>query len=652
MKETTTTRVRKEPRIETSSPDGHDKDLTQLRILIVDDQRDNVRLLERLLRRAGYAHLQSTTDPTRAVELCQHAKPDLLLLDLHMPQLDGFEVMSRLQPLLAAGQLPVLVLSGDVTVEARRRALSLGARDFLNKPLDPVEVLLRVHNLLETRYLQLRLEDQNELLAQRVAERTGANDQLNSKLIQKLDELELSKRLAEGKAEQLAISLKYKSEFFSNMSHELRTPLNGLLILAGVLQDNPEQNLTAKQLEYVNVIHSSGTDLLRLLNDILDLAKIESGTVTPEISELALVEIQEALRREFGHVADHKGVSFSIKLSDDLPSHIATDPARLRQVLNNLLANAFKFTEHGEVGVRISLADSGWSATNDTLARAHAVVGFSITDTGIGMTAAIQQRIFEDFVQGDGSTARNYGGTGLGLAISRKLVGLIGGEITVTSTPGQGSTFTVYLPTLHPHTTAAPVDRPEVPGPQLSSRPVLEAPTNPSPALPTDAGLARKKALVVDDEFRNVFALTVFLERAHFEVVSAKSGKDGIAILEQTPDIDIALVDIMMPVMDGYATIGAMRKLPSGGTLPILAVTAKVGREEAQRCIQAGASAYLSKPIDTTNLILILSKWLQGACPPLTNGVVAPFEDSGLKSYNEGGDRLRRNAGGGLGVVA
>jgi two-component system chemotaxis sensor kinase CheA len=579
-------------------------------ILVLDDLAANRDLLSIVLGHAGHTVVQAATGEG-ALDLVRTNQPELIVADLVMPGMNGYEFVRELRADPELRNIKVVFCTAAYDQgEVRSLAESCGVSHILVKPCEPEEIIGVVGEALSS----------NRTPASHIVTDQFDREQLrvlNAKLIQKLDELELSRRLAEGKAEQLAISLKYKSEFFSNMSHELRTPLNSLLILAGVLQDNPEQNLTAKQLQYVSVIHSAGTDLLRLLNDILDLAGVESGTVTAEISELALVEIQEALQREFAHVAEHKNVSFSIELAGGLPSHIATDPARLRQVLNNLLANAFKFTEHGAVSVRISPADSGWSATNDTLRRAHTVIAFTITDTGIGMTAETQRRIFDDFVQGDGTTTRQYSGTGLGLSISRKLVRLLGGEITVTSTPDQGSTFTVYLPSSpHPQTTAALLAPPEVPAAQLSSRPAPQAPApHPSPQHTEQAGLAGKKALVVDDDILNIFALTVLLERAHFEVVSAESGKDGVAILEQTPGIDIALVDIMMPGMDGYATIGAMRRLPSRTNLPILAVTAKVGADEAQRCIDAGASAYIPKPVDTANLMLVLGEWLPAALP-------------------------------------
>ena len=219
--------------------------------------------------------------------------------------------------------------------------------------------------------------------------------------------------------------------------------------------------MTDTQVEYASVIHSSGNDLLELLNSILDLAKVESGTVTAEMSDVSVAELRSALLREFEHVAQGKGIDFSIDLAPDGLEHIVTDPQRLRQILKNLLSNAFKFTEHGQVQMRIGLADHGWSPEMEPLVDASSVVAFSVSDSGIGIERAQQQRIFEAFAQGDGTTARLYGGTGLGLSISRELVGLLGGEITVASTPGQGSTFTVYLPS-GGRATVTPAIRPRV----------------------------------------------------------------------------------------------------------------------------------------------------------------------------------------------
>jgi signal transduction histidine kinase/HAMP domain-containing protein/ActR/RegA family two-component response regulator len=498
--------------------------------------------------------------------------------------------------------------------------------------LNTIEANALTENLLkqsqsQAHELQTRQEElsrSNEDLgrqASRLAEQ-------NSEVERKNQEVELSKRLVEEKAEQLAISSRYKSEFFSNMSHELRTPLNSLLILAGELESNSGQNLTAEQVEYASVIRSSGNDLLLLLDDILDLAKVESGTVTLRVGELPLLELKDAIERDFGHVATHQGLSFTVELAPDLPPSISTDPDRLRQVLKNLLSNAFKFTEEGHVSVRVSLAEDGWTQSSEQLRHAASVISFSVSDSGIGVTGEQQQLIFEAFAQADGGTARQYGGTGLGLSISRELVRLLGGEITLTSVLGEGSTFTLYLPSTQPPQTDTPPILEELlqsaelhpqPGPAPAhingdSPVAIATPSHLTrriaPMPSAEAARAGLKVLVVDDDFRNVFALSALLERFHLEVISAESGEQGITTLEQNTDVDLVLVDIMMPGMDGYETMRTMRELPFGASLPLIAFTAKVSENERQRCIDAGASAYVSKPVDTAQLLRVLDEWL------------------------------------------
>jgi signal transduction histidine kinase/CheY-like chemotaxis protein len=481
--------------------------------------------------------------------------------------------------------------------------------DQLTESIGLVINTIEANTLTET--LLKQSQSQAQELQSRQEELRGSYEEAsrlaeqNVEVERKRQDVELAKRLVEEEAEQLAISSKYKSEFFSNMSHELRTPLNSLLILAQELKDNPDQNLTEEQVKYASVIQSSGSDLLRLLNDILDLAKVESGTVALEITQLALDELHDAIMLDFGHVADQKGVAFSVELERDLPSSIATDPGRLRQVLNNLLSNALKFTETGDVSLRISRAQRGWSPEHDQLERAGVVIAFEIADSGIGITPETQRRIFEAFSQADGSTARQYGGTGLGLSISRELVRLLGGEITLTSKLEEGSTFTVYLPSAAAGAT-----------PRQASQASASQPSRP-PQRPAATHLAGMRALVIDDDIRNIFALTTLLERGRLEVVSAESGREGVAILEQASEveIDIAFVDIMMPVMDGYATIRAIRELSCYRDLPILAVTANVTPGERERCLEAGASEYIAKPVDSNDLMIVLGQWLPAGAP-------------------------------------
>ena len=478
--------------------------------------------------------------------------------------------------------------------------------------LNTIEADTLTENLLkqsqsQAQELQSRQEDlhaSNEDLARQASRLAEQNIEMEAKN----QEVQSAKRLVEEKAEQLAVSSAFKSEFFSNMSHELRTPLNSLLILAGELNENATNNLTDAQVQYAGIIQSSGTDLLRLLNDVLDLAKMESGTVTLEISELPLAELCNTLESEFRHVAERHGVSFVVELDPDTPPIIATDPGRLRQVLKNLLVNAFKFTERGRVTFRIGRPDSGWRPSDGRLMDGSPVIAFSISDTGIGIAPEVQQLIFEAFAQADGTAAREYGGTGLGLSISRELVTLLGGEISLVSTLGEGSTFVVYLPAApHFDSSSTVVTQPP---PVLAIAPpaVLDATalgdSEPSGPEHDDAALAGKKVLVVDDDIRNIFAVTVLLERGGSEVLSAESGEDSITILEQTPDIDLVLMDIMMPVMDGYAAIQKIRELPWSGHLAIVALTAKTGAAERARCIEAGANGYISKPVENGSVFV------------------------------------------------
>jgi signal transduction histidine kinase/CheY-like chemotaxis protein/HAMP domain-containing protein len=527
--------------------------------------------------------------------------------------------------------------------------------EIIGVVLNTIEANTVTENLLrqsqsQAQELQARQEElssSNEDLA-RQAERLAEQ---NIEMERKNEEVERAKRLVEEKAEQLVASSKYKSEFFSNMSHELRTPLTSLLMLAGELEDNREQNLTDKQVEYARTIRSSGTDLLRLLNDVLDLAKVESGTVQLAVSELALADFAAGMEREFGPLAEKQGLSFSVAFDDGVPATIATDASRLGQVVKNLLSNAVKFTEDGGVKLRLGVADHGWKSSKETLDRAGTVVAITVSDTGIGIADDKQQLIFEAFAQADGSAARKHGGTGLGLSITRELLGLLGGEITLDSTPGLGSVFTVYIPSAVPTDAGTgqlaespiPASEPtpteasngngtvrsvvdghvgaDAPASERVSAPRRDDPASepaPHPAIspatppanPAGEALAGTTVLVIDDDFRNVFALSTLLERLNIEVLSASGGEQGIAYVKEDRNIDLVLVDIMMPGMDGYATMRAIRKLPGLGELPLVAFTAKVEAGERQRCIDAGASSYVSKPVDTPALLAVLGEWI------------------------------------------
>jgi CheY-like chemotaxis protein len=401
------------------------------------------------------------------------------------------------------------------------------------------------------------------------------------------------------------------------MSHELRTPLNSLLILARLLSDNVGGNLTAKQVEFARTIHSSGAELLALINDILDLAKIESGTVTLTIAPERFPDLCDYVERTFRQVATDKGLELAVSVDEELPSSIETDNKRLQQIITNLLSNAFKFTAKGSVALHVEKAQSGWSLGHPVLDATDGVVAFSVVDTGIGIPANKQRLIFEAFQQADGTTSREYGGTGLGLSISRELARLLGGEIRVSSMAGRGSTFTLYLPLRY-----RPVGEAQPATPQLAAA-HAHMPTDedaPQPVAPDDAAeaaphaaaaLSGKKVLVVDDDIRNVFALTSALETHGMHVIHAESGKEGIDLLKRTGDIDVILMDVMMPGLDGIDTMRIVRQLDGYRDLPIIAVTAKAMMGDREKCIEAGASDYVAKPVNMDVLLATLWRSVQ-----------------------------------------
>ena len=445
------------------------------------------------------------------------------------------------------------------------------------------------------------------------------------------EEVELAKAALEEKAAQLALSARYKSEFLANMSHELRTPLNSLLILAQMLAENPASNLTPKQIEYAQTIYAAGNDLLALINDVLDLAKVESGTVTLNIATEPLPELRDYLDRAFRQVGHDKGLQFRISMQRDLPPAILTDAKRLRQILKNLLSNAFKFTPKGAVSLEIAMVTSGWTTGHPVLGEAREVMAFSVIDTGIGIAPDVQEIIFEAFQQADGTTSRQYGGTGLGLSISSKLSHLLGGEIKVQSSPGKGSTFTLYLPLVekaedrHRRKNDAGIDgdsladrMPADPF-QGSSQPVPDETTLFAPDEIGEAlsgvdkmmpELAGRKVLLVDDDIRNIFALTTVLEEQGMKVMNAENGLNGIETLKNNPEIELILMDMMMPGLDGYDTIRAMRGLECFRGVPIIGVSAKAMKGDREKCIEAGASDYISKPVNVDHLISLIRTWL------------------------------------------
>ncbi|MGZ5543187.1 MAG: ATP-binding response regulator [Limisphaerales bacterium] len=490
--------------------------------------------------------------------------------------------------------------------EDQRRLLDDAARRF-PAVLQSMESDVRTQRLLrQSESLTRELQNQQVWLKH-------TNDELEEKArmlaVQKIEmetrnrDIEQARLALQEQAQQLALTSKYKSEFLANMSHELRTPLNSMLLLARQLMDNREKTLSPKQLEFSKVIHAAGQELLHLVNDILDLAKIEAGKISIEIGDYPTADLPEFLDRNFQLLAQSKNLALKVEVSPDLPRVMQTDARRLEQILKNLLSNALKFTKHGGVTLRAQPADSGWSVENSVLNAAPGVIAFSVTDTGIGIPHEKQKLIFEAFQQADGSTNREYGGTGLGLTISRELAALLGGEIRLQSEPGKGSTFVLYLP----ETTVAPVHPAH--GLRENQRaPSIEKLTRDPHVTESLRGLV---ALVVDDDIRNIFALTSLLERFEMSVVSAEEGQAALDLLEGNGCIDVVLMDIMMPGMDGYAVIEKLRRMERFKTLPIIAVTAKAMKGDREKCLRAGASEYVTKPLDPELLLNALKKCLQ-----------------------------------------
>ncbi|MCW5836310.1 MAG: HAMP domain-containing protein, partial [Labilithrix sp.] len=416
----------------------------------------------------------------------------------------------------------------------------------------------------------------------------------------------------EDKAKQLALVSKYKSEFLANMSHELRTPLNSIMVLSSLLGDD-EHNLDAQQVEYARTIYSSGRDLLALINQILDLSKIEAGRMEVDWRRISLAEVRAYLEQHFRPLAADKGLRFEVTLTPDAPKSITTDPQRLQQILTNLLANAFKFTESGTVSVHISVDSGAERGGAPATQPSPTTLDFAVSDTGIGIPPEKQQLIFEAFQQADASTSRLYGGTGLGLTISRELAQLLGGEIRLQSTPGAGSTFTLSLPLAEPIAAARRSLAPGAQEPASPPRPRALADAAPRPGksgvdVAPSRDLSGMTLLVVDDDVRNLFAVSSLLERQGAHVVPARSARESFRLLEQTPDIDAVLMDMMMPETDGAEAARRLREDPRYHDIPIVALTAKALPDDRERALEAGCDDFVPKPIERARLLDALDR--------------------------------------------
>ncbi|HEY9761084.1 MAG TPA: response regulator, partial [Trichocoleus sp.] len=536
-----------------------------------------------------------------------------------------------------------------------------------NKRLEQQAQSLKAsEELLKSQQEQLQqtneeLEEKAELLALQ-----------NREVERKNQEIEQARLSLEEKAEQLALTSKYKSEFLANMSHELRTPLNSLLILARLLSENSDGNLTQKQVEYSRTIHSSGTDLLGLINDILDLAKIESGTMSVEIEPLPFVDLRNHIHRTFHQVAQDKQLDFTIHLDDQLPPALYTDSKRLQQVLKNLLANAFKFTDQGQVKLDVSVATHGWHPSNDALNCADQVIAFAVTDTGIGIPPDKQQIIFEAFQQVDGTTSRRYGGTGLGLSISREITRLLHGEIKLISELGQGSTFTLYLPLLFPRgreisrsnplersyrenhgngaaprwaetsqgssyletLTVSPLNREggQQVAPASSSTPISsllleqEIEDDRDTLQPGDYAL-----LIVEDDLNFARVLLDMARENGFKGIVSTRGDAGLALARELKPSAIML-DIRLPMMDGWMVLDRLKHDPTTRHIPVHLMSVEDGQK---RGLKQGALAFLQKPVSSESIFEALSNIKQFIERPVKNLLIVEDDEPQRSSIVE-----------------
>ncbi|MGB6541872.1 MAG: response regulator, partial [Xanthobacteraceae bacterium] len=472
--------------------------------------------------------------------------------------------------------------------------------------LNSIEATMQTEGLLkqsqqlagELQAQQRELQQTNEQLeqkAQQLAER-------NVEVERKNQEIEQARRALEEKATELALTSKYKSEFLANMSHELRTPLNSILILGQQLTDNPEGNLSPKQVEFARTIHGAGTDLLNLISDILDLSKIESGTVTVDADEIFFSNLLDMVARPFRHEAETRQLSFDVHLDPNLGRSITTDSKRLQQVLKNLLSNAFKFTGHGGVRLNVAAALGGWSAGHAVLSQASAVVAFEVSDTGIGIPLEKQKIIFEAFQQADASTSRKYGGTGLGLAISRELASLLGGEIHLRSAPDSGSAFTLYLPIKYVGSTTAP--RPAAasiaPVPTVAIERTIEQ--IPDDRLEIQAGDAI--LLIVEDDPHYARILIDLARDRGFKVLHAARGDDALELAKQYQPTAVSL-DVFLPDMLGWNVLSQIKQNPLTRHIPVQIITLD---EDRQHGLARGAFSFVTKPTTREGISDALSK--------------------------------------------
>jgi len=531
--------------------------LKNANILIVDDQEANVDVLADFLEMQGYSNVRSTTDSREVAGLITDSRPDLILLDLLMPHLSGFEVLAQIKKIVPEKTyLPVLVLTADINLETKQRALANGATDFVTKPFDLVEVGLRIKNLLETKYLHQQLEAQNLILEDKVKERTKELEETNHELIIARDKAQESDRL--------------KTAFLNNISHEVRTPLNSILGFAQfVIQ--PDISMEKKE-KYLEILNFSSNRLMNTITDIMDISLIISGNMEVHPKLITISSLFRDVFMDFEKSAKKKNLEFSIQIPEDADQlSFFTDEELLRKTLKNLVDNSVKFTKEGSIILGFEQ-------------KSNAIEIF-VKDTGIGIEDDAQELVFKNFMQENVSNTRGHEGSGLGLSIAKEMIQLLGGKIHLVSTKNVGTTVFLTLPL----DTSVTLSK--------EQKLVNVTTTEVKPTI-----------LVAEDDDHSYYYIELLLENDN-NILRACNGQEAFDLCKQHPEISLVLMDIKMPVMNGIEATQIIKSFRND--LPIIAVTAYAESGNEHKIIEAGCDAYFSKPISKTELLALIQKYFK-----------------------------------------
>ncbi|KAF0238079.1 MAG: PAS/PAC sensor hybrid histidine [Prolixibacteraceae bacterium] len=534
-----------------------DSTLKNACILIIDDKQENIDILEGLLIRQKYTNLKSITDPRMVVDVFKGLNPDLLLLDLMMPHLNGFQVMEQLEPLIPDNDyLPILILTADVNPESKLKALSGGASDFLTKPFDLVEVDLRIKNLLKKRFLHQQLNNQNLLLDAMVKERTAELENTIAELKIAIYKAEASDRL--------------KTAFLNNISHEIRTPLNGILGFANfVIQ--PDITKENKE-EFLDILNQSGERLINTVTDFMDISLIVSGNLVARPNPVDVFNLLTTIYHGFRGHCTKKNLEFNIQVPHNPEKvFIKTDEEMLQKCISHLVGNAIKFTSKGSITLGLEINEDG--------------VSIFVKDTGIGISEGAKAGIFDSFMQENGTNTRGYEGSGLGLAITKGMMDLLGGNIQLESAKNLGTTVILTLPNKIITT------------PKIQKSTTLNFMKNKIPYI-----------LIVEDDHYSYTYLDIILNKDN-KILRAVNGKEAVELCRINPGITHILMDIKLPEMDGYEATKQIRQF--NNDVVIIAQTAYGLSGDREKAIAAGCNDYISKPIKKDELVKLIQKYSQ-----------------------------------------